>query len=283
MDYFKQEAFSKSLHHLTTSNGEESYGHYKLTYGVGHYIYFDKETPTNYKHRHNFYEFCFVIRGEGLFKHGKETYPLKAGTLFIADPDIYHEISSFETKDLYLVFFSFSILEKQYKNYPSIEDQLLENFVCNHQNVLPNCHFLFHYLPLMNKANSNYALRAFMLESIEALTLRKKPTHNISLNKLEPILGYIRNHLDEKITSGTIAQKHYLSERHLRRLFKDTYNQTLHQYIMDQRLKLACARLSMGFQVKDVAKSIGMDDVSYFCRCFKRTYGMTPKEYKNHN
>lgn len=279
MAYFNNEQFDKEHHLLPNINGVFEFPQYVVKYSTGHYICFDHITPTNYRHCHDFYEFCLVISGQGIFKQGNESYPLSRGSLFMANPSVYHEISSFKTNDLKLVFFSFSVEELTYKELEQEEDIIIRHFLQDHIDVLQGQNDLFHYLPLLNNSNHRFVLKAFILECLNRLSLTSGVIPNQSEDKLQAIIHYIHCHLHEKLTAPQLASRFYISERHLRRIFKEAYHCTLHEFIQQEKMNVAYQHLSMGFKIQDVAESIGINDSAYFSRCFKKTYGLSPKAF----
>ncbi|MDX5477706.1 MAG: helix-turn-helix transcriptional regulator [Cyclobacteriaceae bacterium] len=51
-------------------------------------------------------------------------------------------------------------------------------------------------------------------------------------------------------------------------------------FIRDQRLRLAIQRLEKsGESISEIAYAVGFSSPSYFIKCFKETYQMTPNEY----
>ena len=52
------------------------------------------------------------------------------------------------------------------------------------------------------------------------------------------------------------------------------------EYIEAERFNCVPMLLLKNAKIKDVAYSIGFEDVSYFNKVFKRVYGLTPTEYR---
>jgi mannose-6-phosphate isomerase-like protein (cupin superfamily) len=105
-----------------------SYGRHSLALEAGAVCRFDLQ-PTNGRHRHNYFEMCLVLRGRGLFTHGGKTFALAAGDVFLAEPDVEHEIASRQTRDLELVYFSFDITTGRSPAAERHEDALLGAFL----------------------------------------------------------------------------------------------------------------------------------------------------------
>ena len=64
------------------------------------------------------------------------------------------------------------------------------------------------------------------------------------------------------------------------RKFKNRMKISPREYIENERFKMATMLLLEGKKVKDVAKTVGFNDTSYFNKVFKWKYGITPTEYK---
>ena len=64
--------------------------------------------------------------------------------------------------------------------------------------------------------------------------------------------------------------------------FKSKYNTTIHQYLLDYRLKKATELLiNDELNVKEIAFFCGFEDPNYFSKVFKKRYGRSPLEFKN--
>jgi len=64
-------------------------------------------------------------------------------------------------------------------------------------------------------------------------------------------------------------------------LFKQEVGETLTEYVNGKRIKRAMQLLeTTKMQVQTIAQNCGILDVHYFSKIFKKTTGMTPKEYR---
>ena len=62
---------------------------------------------------------------------------------------------------------------------------------------------------------------------------------------------------------------------------KEVMGVSPNEYIRNERMRVASELLQDGkMSVKEVAFSIGIDNISYFIRCFKARYGVSPAQYK---
>lgn len=97
--------------------------------------------------------------------------------------------------------------------------------------------------------------------------------------RLKPIIGYIREHIDESLSLLEIADKFYLSKMQLYRLFKTGTGMPPNEYIIMTRILKARPYLAEGMPIIKVCEMIGYSDESHFIRTFKRVMGITPKQY----
>ena len=90
------------------------------------------------------------------------------------------------------------------------------------------------------------------------------------------ILDYIEEHLEEKLTSGQLADIAGYSEYHFLQLFKAHTGETVMEYVCRRRLFRAMDELASGSRIIDVAFQYGFESHSAFSRAFKREFGFSP-------
>lgn len=90
-----------------------------------------------------------------------------------------------------------------------------------------------------------------------------------------------QKYADINLSQQSIAATVKLSSAYLGKLFKDSYQLTLTEYINEIRLKHAQQFLENGdHSVLDIMEKCGYANPSYFFRLFKAKFGSTPKEYR---
>lgn len=82
-------------------------------------------------------------------------------------------------------------------------------------------------------------------------------------------------------TLGQLADALGYSGGYVSGWFKQVYGQTFQDYVIDRRMAQA-KRLLLTSDMKnyEIAEAIGIEDVNYFATRFKRTFGITPQQYK---
>jgi signal transduction histidine kinase/DNA-binding response OmpR family regulator len=85
---------------------------------------------------------------------------------------------------------------------------------------------------------------------------------------------------DSNFTVEEFCKKLGMSRMQLHRKLTALTGLSTTAFIRDQRLRLAIQRLEKsGESVSEIAYSVGFGSPSYFIKCFKETYQMTPSEY----
>ena len=100
-------------------------------------------------------------------------------------------------------------------------------------------------------------------------------------NLLENILSDIEKGVKEGVNLNTLAERYALSERHLRRLFKFTFKQTLADYIRSRKLEASLDDLlKTNSTLFDIALEYGFEYEQSYRRAFKHEFGITPGKYR---
>lgn len=128
-------------------------------------------------------------------------------------------------------------------------------------------------------------LRQLMIEVLRNsfpelfLSIDRSAPNRYSL--VDMMLSYVHEHLFSNIRLSELAAQFGISERHANRIFVKGRGIALGQYILERRLNIAATQLVVSTQsIKEIAGHLGFQNMSYFCRQFKRCYGVTPSEYR---
>lgn len=94
-------------------------------------------------------------------------------------------------------------------------------------------------------------------------------------------IGYMKEHLQEKITLGEIAQYCYLSTYHFSHLFKKEVGMSFVDFLNKLRIEKAVHFLeTTDLPIKAIAARTGFQDTNYFSRKFKMVTNLSPTEYR---
>jgi YesN/AraC family two-component response regulator len=115
----------------------------------------------------------------------------------------------------------------------------------------------------------------------KSLTCSAANSNQVSRHILE-ITEYINENYDQDLTLSLIAQKFNLSRYYLCKLFSRTTGFSLTEYLHNVRIKEAKLLLAnSNLRISEIAERTGYNDVTYFCRVFKKLMGMSPVKYRN--
>ena len=129
------------------------------------------------------------------------------------------------------------------------------------------------YLALLNASVSQ--------EESKAVKPKMKPEDEAFMQRA---MKFIEDHIsDLDVNIGDMAEATATSRSGLNRKMKSILGVTPLDFIREARIRKACAMLSQGAMVKDVAYACGFSDVIYFRKCFKAEIGKAPSEYREEN
>lgn len=102
-----------------------------------------------------------------------------------------------------------------------------------------------------------------------------------SFHKVQPILAYVQQNYQNRITLDSIAQQFYMSKYYLCHVFKDVTGFGLNEYIINLRILKARELLRQDLSVQQVGEIVGFSNNSHFIRTFKSMVGISPGQYSH--
>lgn len=130
--------------------------------------------------------------------------------------------------------------------------------------------------PLLVKAALYRLFYALYTGAGEQLTVPPPETERI-----KQTLAFVEAHRREKLTVAQAADDAGYSPAHFMRFFKAAVGQTFVEYVTDCRLSAAARALAeTNAPVQQIAGDEGFESLSYFCRLFRRKYGVSPGRYR---
>ncbi len=151
-----------------------------------------------------------------------------------------------------------------YDNNPTLEQELRKN----------------RQRALCDKVES----RGIVYQLLSRLFKFARPKMVTKDERIVQAVDHIQRHIFETIELETMVRRSCLSKDHFIRLFRKETGVTPQKYII--RKKVERAQLMLVTQeatVKNVALALGYEDVSYFCRLFKKVTGCQPHNYRRSN
>ena len=123
--------------------------------------------------------------------------------------------------------------------------------------------------------------------SISALVVAVNKLPQIEQNeegqdeRLTSMLNFIQNNY-QNVTLESLAEQFHLSEPYVSKYIKDKSGKTFGEHVAHIRMKRAKTLLKNGnMTVENIAYAIGYQNVKHFNRTFKKSFDMTPIQYRN--
>ena len=109
-----------------------------------------------------------------------------------------------------------------------------------------------------------------------------KPSTGVELyRRLCIAKDYMDTQYTSDLTLENISKHCFLSVSHFKKLFKEYYGITPHQYIINKRLEKAKELLTHSeMPVRNICSTIGFENTSSFIRLFRNSYSQTPLSYR---
>ena len=219
-----------------------------------------------------FYQILLVTAGTGLLRHGNKTYSLSRGCAFftaLGEPSDYTD-----TGDLTTAFLTVR---------GNAMPQLLEHYGCGNFLFAQNIdldravhairEIIREYFDRKREGLLSAMAYRFYVDFLEQKT-------GTEPSALERICRYMERHFTEKLTLEQLAGVGGMSVSKLCHDFRRIYGCTVVSHILNLRLTYArnFIQTNREARTKDAALSCGFEDVSYFCKAYKKKFGKTPAQ-----
>ncbi|RYC69722.1 AraC family transcriptional regulator [Spirosoma sordidisoli] len=99
--------------------------------------------------------------------------------------------------------------------------------------------------------------------------------------QLRSVLNYIHTHLAEKINVEQLAALQHLNTDYFSRQFQKLLGIRPIDYIINKRLERAqLLMMTSSLTLQAIAEQVGIADIYYFSRLFKRRFGVSPGQFR---
>lgn len=124
-------------------------------------------------------------------------------------------------------------------------------------------------------------LRDIYLSRINVTFVQNEKSKIVIANKMR---DFVDNHYNQRISLEDLSKKYFVTPTYLSIVFKDVFQISFSNYLLDIRVKNAKILLcSSTYNIKTVAEMTGFNDQHYFSRVFKKSVGISPREYQKQN
>ena len=126
---------------------------------------------------------------------------------------------------------------------------------------------------------------AIVMETLSSLCQMEK-SHIIHTEdiRLELAIQFIKDNIFNKIDSGDVARKSYLSQRQLDRIFQKKLSVSVTEFMLEQKCDTAKHLLiSTELPLKEISEKLNFSTPSYFSFFFKKRVGISPQTFRDNN
>ena len=248
-------------------------------------------------HWHDEFEIIYVKSGFLTVSISGENYIGKPGDAFVVSPGNLHFMGS-QTGNVDYFTFLFPLKYISFRTDDILDDKLLEPLNSGHLIISPEiedtvkeqCEQLVEIYGAkkeesQSKITAQIKTKIILLQFILELWKKGFIVENDTGGKNtveKEMVSYIQQNFTGKILLKEFGEQFHLSEKYISRYFKEHFHITISQYVTYLRLEHAKQLLQdTDIPVTEVAMQSGYQNVSYFIRSFKKTYGMSPLKYRN--
>ena len=247
-------------------------------------------------HWHDELKIIYVKSGFLTVNISGENYIGKPGDAFVVSPGNLHFMGS-QTGTVDYFTFLFPLKYIAFRTDDMLDDKLIEPLNSGHLMISPEikdtvkeqCEQLARvYAAEIDESESKITgqirKKIILLQFIHELWKKGFIVENDTTgrNTVEKeMVSYIQQNYTGKILLREFGEQFHLSEKYISRYFKEHFHITLSQYVTYLRLEHAKQMLQeTDISVTEVAMQSGYQNISYFIRSFKKTYGVSPLKYR---
>lgn len=253
-------------------------------------------------HWHPEFEFGVMLSGELDYYIGGMHYRLKAGDCIFINSNTLHtatQAKGCEKAVMYIIAFSASLIVNNmdsllYQKYfqPILGKGIQGDLISKESDAGRSIYQGLQEIYALNNQVSGYELRCLSLlctiwnhtiiylSQNASFELNKKSDQR-NEERAKAILEYIRVHFADDLSIDQIAQSIPISRSECFRCFKRFTNKTPIEYLTEYRLAQA-SKMLMETQndITHISASCGFCTSSYFCKLFRKKYGLSPAQYR---
>ncbi|MEO1033890.1 MAG: AraC family transcriptional regulator [Bacteroidota bacterium] len=115
-------------------------------------------------------------------------------------------------------------------------------------------------------------------------TFKKKITESLTPKRLRHVNHYILQNYNGEVSLNSAAKIAHMNKAAFCRFFKKHTRKSFGEYVNDMRIDYSCKLLIEGsLNISSIGYEVGFNSVPYFIKQFKRSKGITPKQYRLQN
>ncbi len=261
--------------------------------------------PVFPRHKHNFSELVIVTKGSAIHVIDDISFPIAVGDIFVLTKRREHEICDMSNLSLVNIIFdpvkldvdkwgtndlpgfkALFLLEPKYRIQHRFESRLRIS-----GDELKKAIDLADELDKeLKEGKPGFQLitTAIFMQLLYHLSrcygqgVSETPESHYLL-QIAKAINYLEVHFREKVNFDELAKIACMSNRNFQRVFIKTTGCSARDHLLDLRLKYASTLLqNKNTAASTAALDSGFSDSNYFTKQFKKRFGITPVQYRNH-
>lgn len=231
------------------------------------------------------YDLWVILDGELQIEMAEKKYFVKNNDAFFLCPDTIYKANSV-TKGCKFIYIHFDF--KIGNNVKALEDFSLagpinSNLIQDEVKAFIRSYFLYKNKEMLSfltlKGYFTALISKIIVLQYDSNKLLEQHKQNISkpLIRLQPVLIYISEHINELIYTKDLAKVLDVSEKYFITIFKNTIGTTPNKYIMQLKMNKALNYIyEREYSLKEISYFLGYPDQYTFSKAFKKQYGVAP-------
>jgi AraC-type DNA-binding domain-containing proteins len=127
--------------------------------------------------------------------------------------------------------------------------------------------------------------RAYFMEILNLLFLWNSSKQSLNydkIRKVDKVSQYILENYPHRIKLQELADHVQISQSYLQAVFKEITGNTPIEYLLNVRINKAKELIKEGYHnIREVSELVGFNDAFYFSKCFKKSEGVSPADYRS--
>ncbi|MCB2305580.1 AraC family transcriptional regulator [Clostridium estertheticum] len=260
-----------------------------------HYRY----TP-EFKHKHDFFEMVFVYTGSCKQNINGDELSLLEGDMCIISPDVPHSISVFDDSVIVNVIIRKSTFNNTFLELLSDENIISSFFI----KILYTNNYNSYIVFRKNSSSAKETMYNIIIEYFENRKYNNKILDNLIMllfayllrdennkvdlpkelekntNQITSILIHIQSNF-RTVTLNELSQMYHYTVPYLSKIIKTYTGHNFKEIVQLIKFNKAVELLTTSnFKICDISESLGYENNTHFIRTFKKTYGMSPNQYR---
>lgn len=248
-------------------------------------------------HHHNSMEIIICMENQYTVIANGQNYILNVGDILLIPPHMLHELICTSKGVRFIMLISLEMLTAL-QDFNTLDPLFMEAYLCNtqtHPMIYQKIYSLF-----MQIIDEYFSGKTFWETSVYCQLLAifteigrenfeprfddegapSAARQMENYEKFASLLGYIDAHFAETISLQEAADYMGFSKYYFTRLFRQQIHTTFYDYLMHKRISAAQSLLSSDMTMTEIAFQTGFNNLTSFCRSFRKYTDCSPSEYR---